>query len=241
MRVSAAAGASPGGPVAREPIGDGDRSPHVQRTTSQSSSRIASSRRFSSNTASPGVLAGAQQPAVLDASVELADEPLVLPGEVACGRRSTPSGGPDLELQGGRRESQLVQDHAAADSRRRSRSARRRSATPVRRAGCPACRRCRTGACAGPRAIRARRAVRRRASTTAASNGRLTRQIERRAHEVGHLRCPPTTVTSSSRSRATWQRRRRWCLAPGAGPARDVHAIERDVPQRAARAGPRPD
>jgi hypothetical protein len=65
------------GPSTRASISD-----HVHPTMDQFSARIASSRRFSSKTASRGSCPRPQQPAVLDAPVELAQQAVLLPVEV---------------------------------------------------------------------------------------------------------------------------------------------------------------
>ena len=193
---------------------------------------MASSRRFSSNTASPGVLSRPQQAAVLDPSVELADAAAGPPTRSRSGRRATPSGGPDLELQGGRRRASSGAGSRGCGTRRRSRCARPRTRPPARRCrlpGVPAMSNSR--AAQDARATAAPTCSAASSATTAASCG--SDRARSSAVRTGSVTArPSTTITSSSRSRATWQHRTALVSFQARRPAGDVHPIERDVPQR---------
>ena len=234
MRVIAARRASRARPHARgQAVGHGAGRPTSSAPRSQPSSRIASSRRFSSKTASPASWPGRSSRPYLIRPSNSPTHPLLLPREVGRGRRTRRPGAVISNCSADGGELPAVQDDPAA-------ALADALAPPVGEARPPAPR-CRLPGVPGDveQALPRRSLVR---AGPCVQGGVQRRPPRPRAAVTGPgpapsatasvTACRPTDVTSSSRSRATWQHSDPAGVVRRRRTPRDVHPVERDVPQR---------
>jgi hypothetical protein len=176
----------------------------------------------------PGVLSGPEQAPVLDAPVELADEPVLLPGEVGAADHGA-GRGRDLELKSRGRELPAMEDDPAPRLAHALAAAVREEDGP---GGAPA-----AGRSGEVEESGSKHPVRDQADAERCVQGddrslvrKGPRQIQRRPHGAGHLQAVDLDHLVIAQPRDVTAEDSPGVVA-GTRPTRDVHPVERNVPE----------